>query len=138
MKPLRLVYKDYSQPKTEGCQKIDWSSIRQNTEDFTRKYLSLRISEAYHINQEAVAVMTKHVDLCQLELNDCALSLENREILTRILQSLTKLEVLKFHDTDMCVRSFEGVRMIKEVQMPNLKTVVLSKSNDAVSCEEFF
>ena len=135
MKPLRLVYKDYSQPKTDGNKKTDWLSIRQNTEDFTRKYYSLRISDARDINQETVGVMSKHIELRQLEFNLSKISSENSEILTRILQNLNKLEVLS---TDMIDRSFEGVRMIKEVQMPNLKTVVIHHSNPVVSFRGFF
>ena len=131
MKQLRLVLKD------KWCQTIDWLSVRQNTEDFTKKYFSLRISEANHINQETVEIMSKHVELHQLEFNDCVLSLEHCEILTHIMQELNKLEVLKFHETFIVVHSLDEFR-IKDVQMPNLKTVVLYNSSPAVSWKYFF
>ena len=130
MKRLGLAFNAKSYLKT------NWSRIRQNTKDLTRKYLSLRIDDARDINQETVGVVSKHVELRQLEFNYSTISTENSEILTRILQKLNKLEVLKFLNTDMVVRSLREFKMIKEVQMPNLKTVVLRYSNPSVSCKE--
>ena len=127
MKQLRLVF------NVSSLQKAGWLRIRQITENFTRKYYSLKIEEATSINQETARAVSKHVELRQLEFHDCGLMIKNNKILAHILQTLRKLEVLKFIDTDMDVYDINELKKIKVVQLPNLKTVVLHESTSAVS-----
>ena len=125
MKKLKLVLED--------CGQVGWEKIRRNTENFTRKYFSIEIQSAYEIDQETVTVMSKHVELRQLELFACLLEFKHHKGLTQILQKLRKLEVLKFMDTEMDVSDEKELREIEDVQLPNLKTVVLHDSSAAVS-----
>ena len=138
MKRLRFVFQGKPYLEEGGSPKTDWLSIRQSTEGFTRKYDSLKIARIYHFNQKTVEAVSKHVELRNLDFTSCAMTSEKSEIITNILQNLKKLEILKFSESSMHVRSSEELRMIKEAQMPNLKTVVLHNSSLKVSCKDFF
>ena len=89
------------------------------------------------MNQDAVVAMSKYVELRQLELFACRLKSKHHKGLTQILQNLSKLEVLKFIDTGVSVSVEKELREIEDVQLPNLKTVVISQSSAAVSYKEF-
>ena len=125
MKKLKLVLED--------CRKVGWPQIRQNTENFTRKYYSMKIESARRFNQETVVVMSKHTELRQLEFFICHLKFEHRNCLTQILRNLSKLQVLKFNNTSLCVADDRELSRIEEVELPNLNTVVLHESSAAVS-----
>ena len=74
-----------------GVKKVDRLTIRQNSKNFPRKYYFLKVANVDYINQETIEVISKDIEIWQLDFNNCAMSSENSEILSEILQNLNKL-----------------------------------------------
>ena len=131
MKPLKRVL------KRDWSQRNFWINISKNTNFFKRKYYSLKFEgSVIIIDQDAARVMSYHTEQRQLEFKECFLSIRNSDFLTYIFNNLNKLQVLKFILAN-CYDS-QKFSIIKGVQMPSLKTVVLYRSSLIVSCSGLF
>lgn len=111
-----------------------WQQINKSTKAFKRKYHTIKVDYSTNWNEDTMKVFRKHgTEVRCLEFNECEFQARQFKLFSRLLRTMTQLEVLKLNNCDIDYFKQKHLNKLKPVNLLHLKKVVLHESDETVS-----